>query len=395
MKVFSDLHLHSRFARGCSTDLTIANIAKWAAVKGVSLVGTGDFTHPGWFEELKEQLSEIDDSGIYQAKNSQTRFILQTEISLIYTQGDRGYRVHLVVLAPDFVAVEQITEYLKKHGRVDYDGRPIFKIPCPKFVEDLRQIDERIEIFPAHIWTPWFSMFGDKSGFDSVKECFQDQAKNIHAIETGISSDPQMNWRLSQLDKFNIVSFSDSHSFWPWRFGREQTVFNLRELSFNGISKSFRTLNDKIDMTIEFWPSEGKYHFTGHRNCSVCLSPKDSLKLNNICPVCRKKLTVGVAQRVEQLADRPEGFSDNNRPKFKTLIPLSELISAALGVSASAKKTWGFYNILVEKFGNEMNVLLDADEKELEKTIDNKRIIKLIMMNRTEKIDFKPGYDGV
>ena len=218
MKIIADIHIHSRFSRATSKQLNIQNLEKYAKIKGVELLGTGDFTHPEWIKELKQELKE-DGSGILKTKTG-FPFILQTEISLIYTQDGSGRRVHLIVLASNFEVVEKITEYLKTHGRVDYDGRPIFKIPCDEFVRELKKISEEIEVIPAHIWTPWFSLFGSKSGFDSVEECFKEQSKHIFALETGLSSDPAMNWRLSALDKYTLVSNSDLHSFWPWRIGR-------------------------------------------------------------------------------------------------------------------------------------------------------------------------------
>ncbi|MAG38526.1 hypothetical protein CMO90_00380, partial [Candidatus Woesearchaeota archaeon] len=262
MRYISDLHIHSRYSRACSSAIDIKNLEKWAKIKGVNILGTGDFTHPEWFKELKHELVE-DDTGILKT-SSGFPFILQTEISLIYTQADRGRRIHNVVLAPNFDVVEQITDYLKKHGRVDYDGRPIFKISCHDFVYNLRKISLDIEVIPAHIWTPWFSLFGSKSGFDSVHECFKDQEKYVHALETGLSSDPEMNWRLSQLDKFNLVSFSDSHSFWPWRMGREATIFELKKLKYDNILRALRS-GEGLQETVEVDPSYGKYHFDGHR----------------------------------------------------------------------------------------------------------------------------------
>lgn len=301
MKVIADLHLHGRYSRGCSTNLDIFNLAKWGKVKGLGLLGTGDFTHPLWLKELKENLSE-DETGILKTKED-SPFLLQTEISLIYTHDDKGRRVHNVVLAPSFEVVDQIVDELGKRGRLDYDGRPIFKIPCPEFVEMLKAISKDIEVIPAHILTPWFSLFGSKSGFDSVQECFQDKTDEIHALETGLSSDPEMDRRMSQLDKYRLVSFSDSHSYWPWRIGREATIFDFNELSYSNVLKALRT-GEGFSGTIEVDPNYGKYHLDGHRVCKVCLEPKDSLANKNICPKCEKPLTLGVLHRVEDLADR-------------------------------------------------------------------------------------------
>jgi len=241
-------------------------------------------------------------------------------------------------------------------------------------------------------WTPWFAIFGSMSGFNSVEECFKDQAKHVHALETGLSSDPAMNWRISKLDKYNLVSFSDLHSFWPWRIGREVTLFDTK-LDYHEILSALRN-GEKINSTIEFWPDEGKYHYDGHRKCDVCLSPKESIKINDICPKCKSKLTIGVAHRVEELADRAPGFKPKNSKPFLNLIPLSECISGVLGVDVFTKKVWGEYNNLISKFGNEFNILLNVKEKEL-KNATSEKIVRAIIKNREQKINVKPGYDGV
>ncbi|MBW3023147.1 endonuclease Q family protein, partial [Candidatus Woesearchaeota archaeon] len=363
-----------------------------ARIKGLNLLGTGDFTHPEWIKELKANLSEtVSGSGIYSTKTGQN-FLLSTELSLMYSQGGKGRKVHLVILAKNFDVVSQITEALKKKGRVDYDGRPIFGIPCVDFVEMMMSIDKDIEIIPAHAWTPWFGVFGSKSGFDSLEECFQDKTKYIHAIETGMSSDPEMNWRLSKLDKVNLVSFSDSHSYWPWRIGREATVFDC-SMNYTEIVNAIRT-RDGLKMTIETDPGYGIYHFTGHRNCHICIPPSEALKMNNICPKCGKPFTVGVLQRVEELADRPEGFVPKNAVPFKTLIPLSEIISLVTGTGIATKKTWGMYNKLLKEFKTEMNILLNADKEKLSFVVGEK-LSDLIMKNREGKIKVNPGCDGV
>ena len=389
MGIISDLHIHSRFSRGTSTALDIENLQKYALIKSVDLLGTGDFTHPKWIEELKQKLSE-DGTGILRTKEG-FPFVLQTELSLIYTHEGKGRKVHLVLLAKSFDIVGQITEYLKKKGRVDYDGRPIFGIPCPEFAEAMMEIDDKIEIIPAHIWTPWFSIFGSNSGFDSVKDCFQDKTGKIHALETGMSSDPAMNWRLSQLDDFALVSFSDLHSFWPWRIGREATVFDIK-LTYDNLIKAIRTKEGLVE-TIEVDPGYGKYHYTGHRNCNVCLSPKEAKKLGDICPSCGRKLTVGVLERVEALADRPEGFRPKGAKPFRRLIPLSEIISKLLDKEIATQAVWKEYNNLIANFKSEFNILLNAEEKELSK-FTSRKIAEMIMKNRQGKIEVKPGYDG-
>ncbi|MBU0627707.1 MAG: endonuclease Q family protein [Nanoarchaeota archaeon] len=390
MKIIADLHIHSRFSRATSKDLTIENLEKYANIKGINLIGTGDFTHPKWIEDLKSNLKE-DGTGILKTKNN-FPFILQTEISSIYTEYGKGRKVHNVILAPSFEVVDQITEFLLKKGRVDYDGRPIFKLPCDELVESMMKISKDIEVIPAHVWTPYFGLFGSMSGFDSVEEAFKDQAKNIHALETGLSSDPLMNWRLSQLDRFSLVSSSDLHSFWPWRIGREATLFDLKNITYQDIINALRT-KQGLEGTIEVDPGYGKYHFDGHRNCKVCLAPKNSIKIKNICPKCGKPLTIGVLHRVEQLADREEGFKPEGAKNFYSLIPISELISTQIKSPVASKKTWEIYNKLIKGFGNEFNILLDAKKEDMIKVVDEK-IADIILKNREGKITIQPGFDG-
>lgn len=391
MRYISDLHIHSRYSRACSSQLSIQTLEKWARIKGVHMLGTGDFTHPEWIKELKDFLVE-DGSGILKT-SSGFPFVLQTEISLIYTQADKGRRVHVVVLAPSFEVVQQITDYLLKNGRVDYDGRPIFKIPAHDFVYEMRRISLDIEVIPAHIWTPWFSLFGSKSGFDSIHECFKDQEKYIHAVETGLSSDPPMNWRLKQLDNKQIVSSSDLHSFWPWRMGREATIFEMKELNYKNLLRAIRA-GEGLEGTIEVDPAYGKYHFDGHRNCNQVMEPKDSLKNQNICPGCKREMTLGVAHRVEELADRPEGYRRENAKPFHTLLPLTEILSTMMSKTLSAKIVWKEYNKLLKRFGAENDVLLNAPLEKLQEEV-HKKIAEAIIANREGKLKVKPGYDGV
>ncbi len=391
MRLITDLHIHSKYSRGCSKDLDLKNLEKWARIKGINLLGTGDFTHPKWISELKSSLKE-DGSGILKTKTG-FPFVLQTEISLIYSQDGKGRRVHVIILAPSFQVVDKITEYFKSNGRIDYDGRPIFKIPAKKLVKDLRNISGDIEVIPAHIWTPWFSLFGSKSGFDSIKDAFGDEAKHIHALETGLSSDPKMNLRVSQLDNYFLVSFSDIHSYWPWRLGREATIFDI-DLTYKSLLAAIRTGNGLVE-TIEVDPNYGKYHFDGHRNCRVSFSPKETKRYKGICPVCRKPLTIGVQYRVDELADRPEASkikSKTARP-FKHIIPLSEIIGKAIDSKESSKKTWAIYNSLIEKFGNEFNILLNVKKEGLLAVVDE-RIADFILKNRKGEVEVIPGYDG-
>lgn len=392
MRVISDLHIHSKYSRGCSKDLDIDHLEKYARIKGIHLLGTGDIQHPGWIKEVKEKLTEKEE-GIYITKSG-FRFILTTEISLIYSQDGKGRRVHLVVFLPDIKTAEQFTDYLKSKGRVDYDGRPIFKIPCDEFTRELKKISDDIEIIPAHIWTPHFSLFGAYSDFNTVEEAFKDQTKNIFAMETGLSSDPKMNWRLSQLDRYNLVSFSDSHSFWPWRLGREATVFELdKNFTYKDIIKAIRT-GEGLWGTLEIDPNMGKYHLTGHRNCNVCLQPGESKKIKDICPVCKRPLTIGVEERIEELADREYGSRPDNAKEFRKLIPLSDIIAKILGKGVATKAVSEEYDRLLKAFNDEFNILLDVPEEELLK-VASPELVAALMLNREGKIEVKGGYDGV
>jgi uncharacterized protein (TIGR00375 family) len=392
MKIFADLHIHSRFSRATSSDLNITNLVKYAKMKGLNLLGTGDFTHPSWLKELKEELKE-NESGILKT-NDGFSFVLSSEIANVYEQNKEIKRIHNILLAPDFETVEQINEMLKKKGvDIKADGRPVCNIQANEFVEILKEINESIEIIPAHIWTPWFSLFGSKSGFNHIEDCFQDQTKNIHALETGLSSDPAMNWRLSSLDRFALVSFSDAHSFWPWRLGREATIFDLKNFTYSELIKALRTKNG-LEGTIEVDPAYGKYHYDGHRECNVLLPPKEAIKYANICPVCKKKLTIGVLHRVEELADRPEGFVPKGAKKFYSILPLSEIVAFVLHANVNSAKVWEEYEKLIKAFGCEFKVLLEAKIKEIE-NITNPKIAEMISKTREKRLFIRPGYDGV
>lgn len=389
MTIIVDLHIHGKYSRATSKDLTLPNLEKYARIKGVTLLGTGDFTHPKWIEHLKESLVR-EENGIYYT-NTNFPFMLTSEISLIYTQNGKGHRIHNIVLAPSLDVVKQITDYLLTKGRVDYDGRPIFKIPCPEFVESLHSISSDIEVIPAHAWTPWFGLLGSNSGFNSVEEAFQDQTKHIHALETGLSSDPAMNWRVSSLDKYALVSFSDLHSFWPHKIGREATMFDC-SLNYNSIIKALHT-KDGLTGTIEVNPAYGKYHIDGHRNCDIALKPAESIKLNNLCPKCGRGLTIGVEHRVEELADRPIGFKPTYAKPYHTLIPLSEILSAVMGKGIMTKSVVQEY-YKIQKIGSEFDILMQTPYEELIK-YTNAKIADAIIKNRTGKVEIKPGYDGV
>jgi len=391
MKILADLHIHSKYSRATSPRISVSTLEENARKKGLDLLGTGDFTHPKWISELKSELRE--EEGILKTKTGFS-FVLQAEVSSIYSQDGKVRKIHNVLLAPGFEVAEQANEFLAKYGNLEADGRPIFgKMPCPELVEGLKSISEKIEVIPAHVWTPWFSLFGSMSGFDSLEECFQEQSKHIHALETGLSSDPAMNWRVSELDKYTLVSNSDAHSFWPWRIGREANVFDI-ELTYDNLIRAIRTREGLLE-TFEVDPNYGKYHFDGHRNCDVCMNPSESKKLQDTCPKCGRRLTIGVLHRVEELADRELGFEPKEAIPFKTLMPLSELISTATGVKQLySKRISETYEKLVGEFGSEYSVLLDAPEGKLKELV-KERLAKLIMRNREGKIKVQPGYDGV
>jgi uncharacterized protein (TIGR00375 family) len=395
MKIFADLHLHSKYARATSKDLSLENLEKFAKIKGLNLLGTGDFSHPLWFKELKANLKESGE-GIYQYRDKSIFFLLQNEIDLTYLQDGKTRKIHFIVLAPNFEILEQLNSFLEKKGNLKADGRPIFTtMNSPEFVESVMQISKDIMIIPSHAWTPWFGIFGSKSGFNSLKECFQDQTKNIFAIETGMSSDPAMNWRLSFLDDVSILSFSDAHSFWPWRMGREATVFELKDFDYKNLAEAIKNKDkSKILFTVEVDPSYGKYHWDGHRKCNVSLDPKESKKYKNICPVCKRSLTIGVLNRIEELADREEGFVPKNAISFKTILPLSELIAGVHNTQVFSKKVWEEYNKLIKDFGNEFHVLLEASHEKL-KLIGGEKLAESIIKNREGKIRVQPGYDGI
>ncbi|MCD6522396.1 MAG: DNA helicase UvrD [Candidatus Diapherotrites archaeon] len=390
MQIVADFHIHSKYSRATSKKMNVVDLALAAKEKGINLLGTGDFTHPLYLKELKQNLQEKG-NGIYECNGM--NFVLSVELSSIYKQGNKLRKIHQVILAPSFEVVDQINDKLSKHGRLDYDGRPIFGLSAPEIVDLVMETDKDCFIFPAHIWTPWFSLFGSNSGFDSIKECYQDTLKHIHALETGLSSDPPMNWRLSQLDPFTLVSFSDSHSPYSWRLGREATVFDTQMSYFEIIDALRKKDPERVKFTIEVDPAYGKYHWDGHRNCNVSLSPKETRKYNGICPVCHKPLTLGVEYRVEQLADRPEGFVPENAIPFKRLLPLAEILSAIMKRGIATASVMREYNNLV-KGTTELDVLLNMSPYELlERT--NRKIAEAVMKNREGKIKIRPGYDGV
>jgi len=399
LRVIADLHIHSKYSRATSQNMNITEISRFAKIKGLKLVGTGDFTHPKWFSELSNELTEVSGTSLYSSKkspDSPVRYMITAEVCTIYNVDEKAKKIHHVVFTPSLETAAQISDRLKKYGDLAADGRPILDMTSPQLVEEVMQVSDQNEVIPAHVWTPWFSLFGAFSGFDTVEDCYQDMTRHIHALETGLSSDPPMNWRLSNLDRFTLVSNSDCHSHWPWRIGREANVFELEQLTYMEVVDAIRKKDsDRFKFTIETNPAYGKYHWTGHRNCNVSLPPQEAIKYGNRCPVCGRKLTRGVEQRIEELADRPADYKPENPIGYKLLLPLHEIIKAVLDVSYQGAKTvWSIYTPLVKKFGDEYTVLIDASKEEMSKVVDS-RIAEAIVRVREEKARVIPGYDGV
>lgn len=393
MRIIADFHLHSKYSRATSRDMDIPHIVQWAKYKGIDLIGTGDFTHPFWQAEIKSKLKE-DGSGILKTKDSsKTNFILTTELSSIYTQDAKVRKVHTLIFVPDLETVKAITDKLTGIGNLYSDGRPILGLSAKELLKIVLDINPEALVIPAHAWTPWFSIFGSNSGFDSIKECFGELAPNIYCFETGLSSDPEMNWRLSALDKIALISNSDAHN--PTNLGREANVFDIPgELTFAKITEAIKSKNPQEFLyTIEFFPEEGKYHFDGHRACGIVLDPIKTCFPDNLCPVCKRKLTIGVMRRVEELADRRSDFRPENFPGAKHLIPLVEIIAEDLGVQGKTKKVEEEYFSLIRRFGSEFKILLDASIEEIAQY--NAKIAQGIANMRAGKVLKEAGYDGV
>jgi uncharacterized protein (TIGR00375 family) len=393
LRFIADLHVHSRYSRATSRDMEVETLARWARLKGIKLVGTGDFTHPTYFAELGARLEPAED-GLFRIKKGErsTRFMLTGEVSNIFHQGGKLRKVHTLILGRDTRDVERLNSKLQRYGKLSSDGRPIFTFPVKDLVKMVLDISLSFVIIPAHAWTPWFSVFGANSGFDSLRECFEEETYSIFAIETGLSSDPPMNWRLSALDKITLISNSDAHS--PSRLGREANVFDC-ELSYPEICDVLRQRDPKRFLfTIEFFPEEGKYHYDGHRKCNVVFSPAESAERSNICPVCNKPLTIGVYHRVEDLADRPPGVVPEGAIPARNLIPLDEIIAEALGVGSGAASVRREYLRIVQTYGSEFEVLLDCPLSELSRNVP-KNIVEGIGAVREGRVKIKPGHDGV
>jgi len=393
MKFIADFHLHSKYSRATSKNMDLENLDKWAKIKGIKVLSTGDFTHPEWFKNLKEKL-EPAEIGLFKLKKSDsgTRFILTTEVSCVYSKKGKIRKIHIIIFAPSFEIVEKINTHLGWIGNLKADGRPILGLDAKELLKIILNISENCLVVGAHVMTPWFGIFGSKSGFDSIEECFEDYSKYIYALESGLSADPKMLWRIPDGRRLSLISNSDAHS--PSHIGREANVFDT-ELSYPAIIQAIKTKDpQKFLYTIEFYPEEGKYHYDGHRECNIRLSPKETKKYNGICPNCGRPLTIGVLNRVEQLADRPEGFKPEEVIPFKSLVPLEEIIAEVLGRGRAANQVKKEYQNLIEKFDSEFNILLNVKREDLE-TATLPEIAEGIIRVREGKVIKEPGYDGV
>jgi uncharacterized protein (TIGR00375 family) len=400
MRFIADLHVHSHYSRATSKDMSPEGIGKWAQLKGITVIGTGDFTHPGWLRELDEKL-EPAGNGLFTLKKAcltddvpgsckaDVYFILSAEISCIYSKDGKTRKIHSIILAPDFASAARLNLALSKIGNLNADGRPILGLDAKELLKITLDATPDAMYIPAHAWTPHFSVFGAASGFDSLEECYEELAPHIHAIETGLSSDPPMNWRLSALDRITLVSNSDAHS--AAKIGREANIFDT-QISYPAMMDAIRTRTGFLG-TIEFFPEEGKYHYDGHRDCGVSLSPQETIHHDYLCPVCGKKLTVGVMHRVEKLADRDNGFRPEGSPGYTNIIPLPEIIAEALKVGVNTKKVDALYFSLLEKLGNEFRILMDVPLEDIERA-GSPLIREAIARMRAGNVHIAPGYDG-
>ncbi|MBK8049974.1 MAG: hypothetical protein IPK16_24440 [Anaerolineales bacterium] len=405
MKLVADLHIHSHFSRATSKDLTFEHLHKWAQIKGVQVVATGDIAHPGWLQEMHAKLEAAED-GLFRLKEelasaireqtpaacrTPVRFLLGGEISNIYKRGGKTRKIHNIVFAPSLDAVERLQTRLERIGNIRADGRPILGLDSRDLLEIVLEVDDRCHLIPAHIWTPWFAMLGSMSGFDSVEECFADLTPHIFALETGLSSDPPMNWRVSNLDRYTLVSNSDAHS--PQKLAREATLFDT-ELAYDALFAALRTGDpERFLGTVEFFPEEGKYHLDGHRKCGVCWEPTTTLAHNGICPQCGKVVTVGVMHRVEVLADRAPGEKPARTHPYYSLVPLPEVLSEVHGVGASSRAVDQEYYKLLHRLGSELYILRHAPLQEIA-AAGGMRLAEGIGRMRAGQVDMAPGYDG-
>ncbi|MCS7142676.1 MAG: endonuclease Q family protein [Aigarchaeota archaeon] len=385
--------------------MEISEIEYFASLKGLNLLGTGDALHPYWLRDLERNLVEDGDAqGLYRIKEggAGTLFLVQTEVATVHEYMRKVRRIHHVILMESLEVAKQLQELLSNYGDLSSDGRPVLSITPSELVEIVMSLDDHNFVFPAHAWTPWWSLFGAFSGVDTVEECYEDMSHHIHAIETGLSSDPPMNWRLSSLDRYLLISSSDAHSPYPFRLGREAIVFNVERLSYRELIALMRRRDkDHILMTLEVPPSYGKYHWSGHRRCGYGpVSPAEARRIGYRCPVCGKRLTKGVEDRVEELADRPYGYVPEGAIDFRYVLPLQELIALSLGIEVTSERRLNSgevveeYQMLIRRFGDEYRVLLEAPINEISE-VTNANLSRLISRLRSGKMEITPGYDGV
>jgi len=380
--------------------MSLENLWKWAQLKGISVIGTGDLTHPKWLTELKEKLEDVGNN-LFKLKRtyytdtvpeycaSEVYFMLTAEVSTIYTKFGRTRKIHSLIFVPDFYTVIRINNVLSRIGNLSADGRPILGLDAKELLKIVLDISDNVLLVPAHAWTPHFSIFGSESGFDSLSECFEELTSHIFSIETGLSSDPLMNWRLSSLDHITLISNSDAHS--PYRLGREANIFET-DISYSAIINAIKKKSGFIG-TIEFFPQEGKYHYDGHRTCGICLSPKETIKQHYQCPVCGKRVTVGVMHRIEKLADREDGYKPDDAPLYYSLIPLTEIISETLKVGVNSKAVEVEYLRLLKNLGNEFRILMDSSPSDIE-SAGSSLLSEAISKMRAGKVHIEPGFDG-
>ena len=389
----ADLHIHSKYSRATSKDMEVLSLYKWAKVKGIKVLGTGDFTHPYYLNDLKTHL-EPAANGLFKLrdKGEDVYFMLTAEVNNVFSAKGKERKIHTLIFAPSFEVVEKINARLSQYTDLSIDGRPTLPFSAKELVKIVLDISEDCLIVPAHAWTPWYGIFGSKSGFDSIEECFEEESRYIYAIETGLSSDPSMNWRLSSLDHITLISNSDAHS--PSKIGREANIFHCNLDYYEIIDTIKNKDRNRLIATIEFYPAEGKYHFDGHRKCNIVFSPQETKRHNYICPVCGKRLTVGVMHRIESLANRPSGHRPNNAIPEIHLVPLEQIISEALGVQTTTKAVQEEYKRLVSIGGSEFEILLKLSIEELSRFVPP-RILEGISRVREGKLFIKPGFDGV
>jgi uncharacterized protein (TIGR00375 family) len=392
MRIVADLHVHSKYARATSSRCDIRGFAEGAKIKGISVIATGDFTHPAYFKEIKARLAADEEQERHKGLFSfgGVYFILSTEVALFYEINKKQMRVHHVILAPGFEEAEQLNDALARFGDLKADGRPMLGMSSAALVEECEKISRDFFIIPAHAWTPWYGIFGSKTGVNSVEEAFEDKADRVRALETGLSSDPQMNWMVSGLDKYSLVSNSDAHS--PEKLGREANVFELQNADYRSIINAITTRKGFVK-TYEFYPEEGKYHYDGHRKCNIRWSPWESIKHKNICPVCRRPLTIGVLHRVVELADRKMGERPRDAVPFQHIVPLTLLISKVLKKPEQSQAVREEYEKLIRYFGSEFAVF-EADE-EVVRQATSAEIARAIIKVKREDVKWLPGYDGV